>query len=100
MPPPAKAAAKKPEKKVDNKSLHYNTVYTIPESAANSIINAYAIPFAIALKASAIEIGLLSSARSIASTLSQVPGAMLTQHMGRKSIWILSMLVARLLWLQ
>ncbi len=98
MPPPA-TVKRKPEKKVDNKSLHYNTLYTIPESAANSIINAYAIPFAIALKASAIEIGLLSSARNIASTLAQVPGAMLTQYMGRKNIWILSMLVARLLWL-
>ncbi len=84
---------------IDSKSLHYNTVYAIPEGAANSIVNAYIIPYAIALKASAIEIGLLMSLRNIASTLAQVPGALMTGHASRKTIWVISMLVARLLWL-
>src|SRR3989338_4667071 len=87
------------QKKTDDKSLHYNTLFAVPESVANSVVNAYAIPFAIALKASAIEIGVLSSARNIASTLAQVPGAILTQYSSRKNIWIVSMLVARLLWI-
>mgnify|MGYP001558976546 CR=1 FL=1 len=85
--------------KIDKKSLHYNTIYAIPESAANSIVNSYIIPFAIAMKASAIEVGLLSSARNIAATFAQVPGALLTQYASRKSIWVVSMLMARLLWL-
>ena len=92
-----KAAKKEP--RLDKKSLHYNTIYGIPESAANSIINAYAIPYAIALKASPIEIGLLSSVRNMAGTFAQVPGALLTEYFSRKSIWINSMLIARLFWL-
>ena len=92
MPNPIEfAKTKKAQKKIDSKSLHYNTAYAAPESAANSIVNAYTIPFAIALKASAIEIGFLSSARNIASTLAQVPGALLTEYMSRKGIWIISM---------
>ncbi|MEK6837353.1 MAG: MFS transporter, partial [Nanoarchaeota archaeon] len=93
----AKAAKKEP--RLDKKSLHYNNIYAIPESAANSIINAYAIPYAIALKASPIEIGLLSSVRNIAGTFAQVPGALLTEYFSRKSIWVTSMLIARLFWL-
>ncbi len=84
---------------IDKKNLRYNTLFVIPESAANSIVNSYVIPFAIAMKASAIEIGVLSSARNIASTLAQLPGALLTQYTSRKKIWIVSMAIARLLWL-
>src|SRR3989338_140047 len=83
----------------DGKSLRYNTLYAIPESAANSIVNSYSIAYAIAMKASAIDIGILSSARNVASTLAQLPGALPTQHASRKSIWFVSTLIARLLWL-
>lgn len=84
-------------KKDDN--LRALTRYVIPESAANSITNTYATPFALALGASNAEIGLLNAAKNLAATVAQLPGAMLTAYTSRKAIWIYSSVLARLIWL-
>ncbi len=81
------------------KSLHYSTVEGAFNSASTSITNAYITPYAIALGANNAEIGLLSSVQNLTGTIAQIPGASLTQYMSRKSIWILSTVVSKILWI-
>ncbi|MFH0949132.1 MAG: MFS transporter [Candidatus Aenigmatarchaeota archaeon] len=82
-----------------NKSMHYSTMEGAFSSASSSIINAYTVPFALALKATNAEIGLLRSVEQLAATASQVPGALLTRYMNRKTIWSISTFLAKFLWL-
>lgn len=81
------------------KSLHYSVMEGAFNSASNSIVNAYTIPYALALKANNAEIGLLSSVQNLATTFAQLPGASLTQYMSRKSIWVISAIASKLLWI-
>lgn len=81
------------------KSLRYSTAEGALTSVSNSVTNAYATPFALALGATNPEIGVLASVKSLAETLAQVPGALLTQYLSRKSVWILSRVFSRLFWL-
>ncbi len=68
-------------------------------SAATTIVNSYSIPFALALKATNIEIGFLNSLKALGETVSQIPGGTLPKYFSRKSVWVYSTLASRLLWL-
>lgn len=80
------------------KSLHYSTAEGALTSVSNSVTNSYITPFALALGATNSEIGFLASVRNVAETLAQIPGALLTNYMSRKSVWLLSRILSRLLW--
>lgn len=82
-----------------SRSLHYSTVEGALTSVSNSVTTTYATPFALALGATNAEIGLLSSVKSLAETFAQVPGALLTQYMSRKSVWLLSRILSRAFWI-
>jgi MFS family permease len=66
-------------------------------SACSSIQNSYTTPLALALGASSAQIGILNSLENLASTVSYFPGAMLTKYFSRKSIWMVSQLISRIL---
>lgn len=83
---------------VVDKSLRSATAEGAFMGSSNTIVNSYIIPFALALGATNIQIGLLNSARSLAETLSQIPGATLTKYASRKSIWNYSTIISKLLW--
>ncbi len=91
--------AKKPQEiNRVKKSLQYSTAEGAVTSVSNSVTNTYVTPFALALGATNAEIGILSTAKNLAETAAQMPGAMLTQYMSRKSIWLLSWIVSRIFW--
>jgi len=87
------------EKSVVDKSLRAATLEGACIGSSNTIINSYMTPFALALGATNIQIGLLNSIRSLAETLAQIPGATLTKYSSRKSIWNYSTLLSKILWI-
>lgn len=92
---------KKAEKYDDiiKKSLRYSIMDGSFISAGSSIINSFLVPFALFLKATSAQIGLMSSMQSLASTFGQLPGAMLTEKYRRKSIWLFVQVVGKIaLW--
>jgi MFS family permease len=92
---------KKPEtpEQLTRRSMHYSIVEGSFISAGSSIINAFLVPFALFLRASASQIGLMSSAQQLASTFGQIPGAKLTDRYSRKSIWLFAQVIAKIaLW--
>ncbi|MBI4170482.1 MAG: MFS transporter [Candidatus Aenigmarchaeota archaeon] len=95
-PPNVIAAADEKTKR----SLEASIQEGVFNSASTSIISTYATPFALALGAGSAEIGLLSSAQSLAGTAAQLPGAWLTEKFSRKSIWLFSQIFGKIfLWL-
>ena len=69
-------------------------------AAASSITNTFITPLALELKATNAEIGLLSAVQNFANTVGQIPGAKLTEYYPRKSIWMLSQVMSKiLLWI-
>lgn len=80
------------------RSLHYSTAEGALTSVSNSVTNTYITPFALALGATNPEIGLLASVKNLAETLAQLPGAVLTRYMSRKSVWLLSWVSSRVFW--
>lgn len=81
------------------KTMFFSTAEGAVSSAAASINSSFITPFALALKASSSEIAMISSLRTLGETLSQIPGALLTQYFSRKQIWIFCTILSRLLWL-
>lgn len=87
------------EKSAVDKSLRAATAEGACMGSSNTIINSYTTPFALALGATNIQIGLLTSMKSLAETLAQLPGATLPKYMSRKSIWNFSTIISKLLWI-
>jgi MFS family permease len=82
------------------KNMRYSTSEGVFNSASDSINNAYLTPFAMSLGATSAEVGILSAAQNLASTLSQIPGAMLTEYVDRKTIWVFAQTFGKiLLWI-
>lgn len=81
------------------KSMHFSTIEGALSSAATSINSSFITPFALALKASSSEIALISSLRTLGETIAQIPGALLTQYFSRKTIWMFSTFISRILWI-
>lgn len=82
------------------KNMRYSTSEGVFNSASDSINNAYITPFAMSLGATSAEVGILSAAQNLASTLSQIPGAMLTEYVDRKTIWVFAQTFGKiLLWI-
>jgi MFS family permease len=96
---------KKPKKlesreQLVNKSLRYSIIEGSFTSVSSSIVNSFLVPFALFLKATSAQIGLLSSMQDLSSTFGQLPGAVLTEKYSRKSIWLFVQLVGRIaLWI-
>src|SRR3989338_4226811 len=81
------------------KSLNNSIIEGSFNSAASSINSTFITPFALALKATSSEIALIFSLRTLGETLAQIPGALMTEHFSRKTIWTFSTFVSRILWI-
>jgi len=81
------------------KNLKLSIVEGSFNSAASSITDSYITPFLLSLGADNVQIGLANSLKSFANIFSQIPGAKLTNYLSRKSVWIISSLISRLLWI-
>lgn len=91
---------KKPYSDRVAKSLHYSIIEGSFASAAGNINSSYITPYALALKATNAEIGLLHSLQSLASTVAQIPGAKISAWLGsRKRVWFFSNVIQRLFWI-
>lgn len=82
------------------KSLNYSIAEGCFNSGSSSIINSFLIPFALSLGANNFIVGIIITLQNLGSTTSQIPGAMLTKYMNRKSIWLVSESFCRfLIWI-
>lgn len=79
------------------KSLRASTSEGVFNAASSSITNTFITPLALALKATNAEIGMLSAVQNFAHTVAQVPGAKMTEYYSRKSIWMISQLMSKIL---
>ena len=68
-------------------------------ASSSSIINTFVTPLALELKATNAEIGMLSAVQDFASTVAQIPGAKMTEYYPRKSIWLLSQIMGRIIFI-
>ncbi|MEM7819620.1 MAG: MFS transporter [Candidatus Aenigmatarchaeota archaeon] len=97
----AKKEQTKIEKKNIDKKIHKSLQYSITEgvfnTASSSITESYITPFALMLRASNLDIGLLFSIRNFANTIAQIPGAKLTEFFDRKFIWFFSQIISRII---
>ncbi len=93
---------KKDIQKIDDRtkeSLNYSTAEGVFNASSSSIQNSFLIPFAMSLGANNFYIGLFGTVQNIATTFSQIPGAMLTEYVDRKTIWLFSQLFGKtLIW--
>jgi MFS family permease len=81
-------------------SMKNSTMEGVFNSASGSIQSSFTTPFALALGASNVEIGLMASLQNFAGAISHIPGALLTKYFTRKSIWVFSHVIGRiLLWI-
>jgi MFS family permease len=103
---PAKAhlvTAKKRQPTNDEKvdmSLKMSTSEGIFNAASTSINSTFITPLALHLGANNSDVGLLSAVQNLANTISQIPGAKMTNYYSRKSIWMLGQLTSKIfLWL-
>src|SRR3989304_926080 len=96
--PSAINTPKKRKEHEDNvkKSLKASTTEGMFNGASTSITTTFITPFALELGARDSDIGLLSAVQNFMNTLSQIPGAKLTQHMPSKSIWMISQLTSKM----
>src|SRR3989338_1192054 len=95
-----KALKKESHSQKVSKSLRASTSEGAFNAAASSITSTFVTPLALALKATNAEIGLLSAVQSLAHTVAQIPGAKMTERYSRKSIWMLSQLMSKIiLWI-
>jgi MFS family permease len=78
-------------------SLNCSTAEGVFNAASGSITESYITPFALALGANNLQVGLLTSLRDFASTIAQIPGAKLTQFFDRKSIWLFVQIISKIL---
>ncbi|MEM5871480.1 MAG: MFS transporter [Candidatus Aenigmatarchaeota archaeon] len=106
IPPEAKKEVKQEPKTEEEKrkkiesSMRNSTLEGVFNSASGSIQSSFATPFALSLGATNVEIGLMTSIQNFASTISHLPGSMLTKCFTRKGIWVFSHIIARiLLWI-
>src|SRR3989338_436737 len=82
------------------KSLSASIHEGILNSASSTIFSTFIVPLALALKASNLQIGFLSTAQELAATAGQIPGAKMTAYFDRKKIWLISQIVGKiLLWI-
>lgn len=93
----------KPQNKLDKKQIRNGLNNSIKDGtatgAASGIMSTYMTPYALALGASAAQIGLLSALPQLASTILQPFGGSLIEHVkSRKKICKATLLVARLAW--
>lgn len=87
----------KEHEKVIEKSLKYTTAECMSNGAGSSIFESYITPFALAIGASNLHVGLISTFRNLASAIGQVPGAILTQYFERKKIAMITQAIANVL---
>ncbi len=68
--------------------------------SSSNLVRAYATPYALSYHATSYQIGLLTIAQSLATLLSQLPGAKLVEYLGsRKKTWLLGAVLTRLMWI-
>ncbi len=97
-PPTPEMIRRHHDKKVRS-SLRASTAEGTFNAASTSITTTYVAPLAMELGATNSQVGLLSAAQNFANTIAQIPGAKLTQHMPRKTIWMISQLLSKIfLW--
>lgn len=90
----------RPTKNVSNpddikKSLHYSNVDGALTSASSSIFSSFLTPFALFLKATSQQIGILIAVENLMQTVSQMPGAKATEYMNRKKVWTIARILSR-----
>lgn len=86
----------KDEERRIRKSLHYSNIEGIITSSSSSILASFITPFALALRATSAQVGLITAAQSLSRTLAQIPGAKMTEFYSRKNIWLFSRVMSRL----
>lgn len=91
--------ARSEEDKKVARSLHYSNMDGVLSSASSSILSSFLTPFALDLKATPTDIGVMASAHNLAYTASQIPGAKATEIWGRKKIWLASRILSRVVFL-
>jgi len=81
------------------KSLRYSILDGSANAASQGLTQDYITPFALALKATTTQIGLLSSAPSLATALSQLAAPQLSERAGsRKGFILRAVFIQALLW--
>ncbi len=81
------------------KSLRYSILDGSANAASSGLTQEYISPFALALKATTVQIGLLSSLPSLATALSQLAAPRLSEEDGsRKRLILRAVFVQALLW--
>jgi len=81
------------------KSLRYSILDGSANAASQGLTQDYVTPFALALKATTAQIGLLSSAPSLATALSQIAAPRLSERFGsRKGFILRAVFTQALLW--
>src|SRR3989338_3934053 len=81
------------------KSMKYSIAEGTLNAASSYITSTYVTPYALFLKATHSEIGILNALQNLAVIISQIPGANLTNRMSRKSIWLFSIIATKLFWI-
>ncbi|HLD48993.1 MAG TPA: MFS transporter [archaeon] len=81
------------------KSMKYSIAEGTLNAASSNITSTYVTPYALFLKATHSEIGILNALQNLAVIISQIPGANLTNRMSRKSIWLFSIIATKLFWI-
>ena len=86
------------EKKIE-KSLDASIKEGTFASASSHLVWDYVTPYAISLGATNKEIGLLSVLQSLGNALAQIPGARMVGIMSRKTLWYITYIMSRVLWI-
>lgn len=81
------------------KSLDYSVKESAPASIMESLGNNFVNPFAIAMKATSFQIGLLTAIPNLVAPLSQLHANKLIKKISRKEIVVKSILIQSLIWL-
>ena len=69
-------------------------------AASSSIFSTFLVPLALALKATNLQVGFISTAQELATMAGQIPGAKLTAYFDRKNIWLISQIIGKIaLWI-
>jgi len=92
----------KPEKLDERteRNLHYSIAEGTVGNVDMTIRNSYTTPFALSLNATSAEIGLMTSAQHLASTIAQIPASRLHIWVGgKKRGWIFSHIIQKIFWI-
>lgn len=67
--------------------------------ASTNMTSNYIIPFALFIGAEKSQVSLLVFLQNLGSTIAQLPGASIVGKMNRKTIWFITFILSRLLWI-